>query len=45
VDYSDLSFHDSVEAINQRPIRFLENIFVGGQEHNNSAFGWIVLED
>ena len=45
IDYSDLSFHDNVESIDQRPIRHLDNIFVGADGNKNSAFGWIVLED
>jgi hypothetical protein len=45
IDYSDMSFHDSVENIDQKPIRFLDNIFVGINGNPNSTFGWIVLED
>lgn len=43
IDYSDLSFHDSVETLDQRPIRYLDNVFVGANNNKNSTFGWIVL--
>lgn len=45
IDYSDLSFHDTVESIDQRPIRHLDNVFVGAEGNKKAAFGWIILED
>lgn len=45
IDYSDFSIHDNPDTIDQRPIRYLENIFVGAERAPTSSFGWIVLED
>lgn len=45
IDYCDLSFHDSLETIEQRPIRYLDHVFVGNEGNKQVAFGWIVLED